>query len=114
MKSDKRGTLQISPSATPLRQIAAVNGKFAGAFIAGGMALWLWPHSPDWWTFYPMSLLSGAMALALVVQGVGLIRQIRKFERDQDEFGEQGNPIKTASLAQEDFMTEKGVIRDVR
>ncbi len=99
--------------ATPRRHIASVNAKFAGACIAGAMAYLLWPTSAYWWTFYPLSIMCGAAALALILQALLLIRQIRKFERDQREFEKLGHPVKTAALAQEDFMTRKGVIRDV-
>jgi len=100
--------------ATPWRHIMAVNGKFCGACIAGGIAVWLWPHSPDWWTFYPLSVLCGAAALACVMQAIKLIRRIRTFERDQADFEKLGVPVKKAGLADEDILTSDGVIRHGR
>lgn len=99
---------------TPPEHIGAVNNRLLGACIYGGAAWLLWPGSLWWWGLYPMAVIFGAVALLLVVSALWKIRHIRKYERDQHEFAELGNPIKQARLPETEFLTRKGVIRHVK
>ena len=54
-----------------------------------------------------------ACALALAVQGLTLIRQIRRYEHEQREYLAQGRPVKSATLPAEEYLTQEGVIRHV-
>ena len=98
----------------PREQIASVNNRFLGALLWGGAAWFIWPLDPWWWGFYILSTVCGLTALCLLASAVRLIMRIRKFERDQRAFAEQGRPIKAARLADTDILTNRGVIRDAR
>lgn len=99
---------------TPDKHIGTVNFKLATACIAGGAAYLIWPDSAYWWGFYPISIVFAMAALINVVEALRLFAKIRKFESDQQEFEALGNPVKEAGLAETDFLTTKGVIRDVK
>lgn len=99
---------------TPDKHIGMVNFKLATACIAGGAAYLIWPNSSYWWGLYPISIVFAMAALINVVEALRLFAKIRKFESDQAAFERLGNPVKKATLAEEDFLTKDRVVRHVK
>ena len=56
---------------------------------------------------------AGVAAVALAINALRQISDIREFEDDQQEFLKGGNKVKSSTLLTDDFLSEKGVIKDV-
>lgn len=97
---------------TPKSVIAIINAKLCYSAFLGVVSYAIWPTSMKWYGFGVLSVFVGVAGGALAFNALRQISEIREFENDQDEFLAQGNEVKSSSLLAEDFMTEKGVIKD--
>ncbi len=94
--------------------IVAINAKLAYAVILGVVSCGIWPTSAKWYGFGLLSVFTGMAAVALAINALRQIADIREFEEDQKEFLAKGNEVKSSTLPTEDFLTEKGVIKDAK
>ena len=97
---------------TPKSVIAIVNAKLCYSVFLGVVSYAIFPTSMKWYGFGLLSIFVGAAAIGLAINAFRQIAEIREFENEQDMFIEGGNEVKSSSLLAEDFMTEKGVIKD--
>ncbi len=94
--------------------ISKINTKLLYAGFLGVISYMSWPTSAKYYGFGLVSICAGLAAAALAKEAIKMIGDIRTFEGDQEEFLAQGNEVKSSSLLAEDFMTEKGVIKDAK
>ena len=92
--------------------IIEINAKLCYAVFLVVVAYFIWPTSMKWYGFGVISIFAGVAGVALTFNALRQIAEIREFETEQEEFIEGGNEVKSSSLLAEDFMTEKGVIKD--
>ncbi len=92
--------------------IVKINAMLLYASVLGVVSYLSWPTSAKYYGFGLVSICAGLAAAALATKPITLIGDIRTFEDDQNEFLAKGNEVKSSTLLAEDFMTEKGVIKD--
>ena len=92
--------------------IIEINAKLCYSAFLGVVSYLIWPTSVKFYGFGLLSIFVGVAGAALAFNAFRQILEIREFENEQDVFIEGGNEVKSSSLLAEDFMTEKGVIKD--
>jgi len=97
---------------TPKSVIVEINAKIAYAIFLVVVAYFIWPTSMKWYGFGLLSIIAGMAGAALAFNALRQIGEIREFEDDQKEFLAQGKEVKSSTLLAEDFLTEKGVIKN--
>ena len=92
--------------------LTKVNAKILyGAFL-GLVAYLCWPTNPLWWGFGIITIVLGMEAITQLAGAIKLIFKLRTFEGGQEEFMGRGKQVKSSALASQDFLTEKGVIKN--
>ena len=92
--------------------ITKINAKILyGAFL-GFISYMCWPTSPLWWGFGIITIILGLEAATQLAGAIKLISKLRTFEGGQEEFMGRGKQVKSSALASQDFLTEKGVIKN--
>ena len=95
-------------------KIIEINAKLLYAVCLGTVSYLSWPTSMKWYGFGVISICTGAAAIGLVFNALRQISDIREFEDGQEEFLAKGKEVKSSTLLAEDFLTEKGVIKDAK
>ena len=95
-------------------KIIEINAKLLYAVCLGTASYLCWPTSMKWYGFGLISICAGTAAVGLAINVLRQISDIREFEDGQEEFLAQGKEVKSSTLLAEDFLTEKGVIKNVK
>ena len=93
--------------------IIQINAKLCYAVFLAVVAYAIWPTSMKYYGFGLLSIFAGIAGAALAINALRQISDIREFEDDQQEFLKGGNKVKSSTLLTDDFLSEKGVIKDV-
>lgn len=93
------------------RAVFVINAKLLFGFFFGTISYLIWPTSAEWAGMGLVSMLVAVAAIRLWVEAIIEIFKFHAFEKDQNEFMAQGKQLKTSTLASEEFLTTKGVIK---
>ncbi|MCV6600974.1 MAG: hypothetical protein OIF54_05330 [Cohaesibacter sp.] len=96
----------------PFQHFVEINATLFGAALMGTISYISIPTDPRWWGLYFITVCCGLEAVILVWKAILKIKKVLKFEADRKELETLGAPQKSASLAPEDFLTNKGVIQN--
>jgi hypothetical protein len=102
----------MSSSFSIFAGVVRVNTNALGGATMAFASYALWPAEGAFWGFGLIAIVFGLSAALCFIKAISEAIKILTFENKPTTFREQGKPIKSASLAENDFLTKEGVLKD--
>lgn len=92
------------------KAVLTINRHCLGAALAGTIAWWIWPTTPEWWGLGLISFILSMQIPISIIKAMKAYFALRQRERAIAAYQAQGAPTKSSAMASRQTMIDAGMI----